>query len=78
MQFTFASNDINEIGTHTVTFKGEVTGYTSVYATNTFTLTVADPCLGTILNPPVAGISAMTTSVLVQTTPDGAPLQVTQ
>jgi hypothetical protein len=76
MLFALASNDTKEVGTHTVTVVGFVADYTNLNATTTFTVTVDDPCLDTILSVPT-GIADMKTSVLVQSTPGSAPLYIT-
>ena len=47
-----------------MTLKGEITSAPTNFATTTFTITVLDPCLSTIIYP-IPTISDMTTSVLL-------------
>ena len=63
-QFKILSDVYNQIGTYTVTLKGEITSAPTNFATTTFTVTVLDPCLSTTIYP-IPTISDMTTSVLL-------------
>ena len=47
---TISSQNSNQIGIYTVTIKGEITCYPSIFASTVFTIQVLDPCLTTTLN----------------------------
>ena len=51
-EFLIYSGNYNQIGTFTVTIRGEVTEAPTKFATTTFTITVVDPCLTTALDQP--------------------------
>jgi len=54
-QFKISSQNFNQIGNYTVTFKGAVDGYTSRFASVNFTIEVLDPCLRTVLSANALG-----------------------
>ena len=64
-KFTIYSGNYNQIGVYTVTLRGEVTEAPTQFATRTFTITVVDPCLTTVLQQPTPLPTDMSTSVLV-------------
>jgi len=49
-QFRISSQNLNQIGNYTVTLKGAVNGYSSIFASCNFTIEVLNPCLRTVLS----------------------------
>jgi len=68
-KFQIYSGAYNQIGTYTVILTGAVTEVPTKFATTSFNIIVADPCLTTTLIQPTPALADMSTSILVATGP---------
>ena len=62
IDYSVQSNDVLDAGVHTVTVTSTITNYPSISCQSTFTVTMVDACLTTLLTAPT--LTLMTTSVL--------------